>query len=243
MRVEPALFAKYAFSGRTIEYHRAQIRRALGFWESTRADEEALTAWLAEEVCGVELVEDRLVEALLVRCRAERVEPPGRIERIVASAQARFEAWFCATTVERLGPATARLDELVAEGGGAGPGLLAQLKTDPDALSLDAVLTEIGKLTAVRARPAGGVVRRCLRAAGRRVAGAGAEDVPVGLPGHRAAVAADAVGGVVLVAAERDHRRAGGAVDRSGPQKVERELTEDLKRVRGKESILFRLDE
>ena len=41
--------------GRTIKYHRAQIRRAFGFREPTRADEQRLTEWLAEEVCSVEL--------------------------------------------------------------------------------------------------------------------------------------------------------------------------------------------
>jgi hypothetical protein len=62
-----------------------------GFREATRADEETLTAWLDEEVCPVELAPDEFVDAVLVRCRALRVEPPDRIERIVGSARARFE--------------------------------------------------------------------------------------------------------------------------------------------------------
>lgn len=57
--------------------HRTQIREALGFHPATRADEERLTAWLADEVCTIEMVEDRLREALLVQCRSDRVEPPG----------------------------------------------------------------------------------------------------------------------------------------------------------------------
>ena len=76
-----------------------------------RADEETLTAWLAEELCPVELV-----DAVLVRCRALQIEPPGRIERIVGSARARFEQRFCAQTVERLGSrCVARLEALVDE--------------------------------------------------------------------------------------------------------------------------------
>ncbi|MFI8829216.1 hypothetical protein [Streptomyces sp. NPDC053431] len=63
-----AEFGKYAFAGRTAEYHRKQIREALGFRPSTRADEERLISWLATEVCPVELVEDRLAEALLQLC-------------------------------------------------------------------------------------------------------------------------------------------------------------------------------
>jgi hypothetical protein len=81
VKVPAAEFAKYAFTGRTAEYHRKQIREALGFRPSTRADEERLISWLAAEVCPVELVEDRLTQALLVQCRADRIEPPGRRRR------------------------------------------------------------------------------------------------------------------------------------------------------------------
>ncbi|MGW0737686.1 hypothetical protein [Streptomyces sp. NPDC002851] len=44
----------------------------------------------------VELVEDRLREALLVECRARTIEPPGRI---VTAAQTRAEKTFCARCV------------------------------------------------------------------------------------------------------------------------------------------------
>jgi hypothetical protein len=40
--VDPSLFGKYGFSGRTIEYHRAQIRRSFGFREARVEDEEVL---------------------------------------------------------------------------------------------------------------------------------------------------------------------------------------------------------
>ncbi|MFG2693221.1 hypothetical protein [Kitasatospora sp. NPDC048407] len=53
------------------------------------------------EVCPVARVEDQLREVLLVQCRADRIEPPGRIDRIIASARA--EKAFCPRTVERLG--------------------------------------------------------------------------------------------------------------------------------------------
>jgi hypothetical protein len=96
VKVAPAEFARYAFTGRTIEYHRAQIRRARGFRECTVGDEDKLAGWLAEEVCPVELGEERLREALLARCRAERLEPPtsSRVERVLGSARAAFEQQF-----------------------------------------------------------------------------------------------------------------------------------------------------
>ncbi|WP_406270824.1 hypothetical protein OH799_29525 [Nocardia sp. NBC_00881] len=43
--------------------------------------------------------EEKLHEALLVRCRAERIEPPGRGERMVGSARSTFEQRFCERTV------------------------------------------------------------------------------------------------------------------------------------------------
>src|SRR5436190_11847283 len=88
LNVDASHIARYAWSGRTITYHRAQIRAALGFREATRADEDALAEWLATEVAPVELSDERLREALLARCRAVRIEPPGRLERIVGSARA-----------------------------------------------------------------------------------------------------------------------------------------------------------
>jgi hypothetical protein len=63
--VDAAELARYAWSGRTIEYHRAQIRRALGFREAGRADEARLTAWLADDVAAAEPSDERLRQALL----------------------------------------------------------------------------------------------------------------------------------------------------------------------------------
>jgi hypothetical protein len=52
VKVPPDAVADYEWSGRTIKYHRAQIRRAFGFREPTRADELRLTERLAGEVCS-----------------------------------------------------------------------------------------------------------------------------------------------------------------------------------------------
>jgi hypothetical protein len=119
LRVAPDLLASYAWSGRTIEYHRAQIRGALGFREATVQDEEALTRWLADEVCPSELGEERQREALLARCRVEHLEPPGpsRMDRVLASGRAEAEQRFCAQTVGRLSAeAIERLEELAGVG-------------------------------------------------------------------------------------------------------------------------------
>jgi hypothetical protein len=86
--VEPGDLGFYEWSGSTIAYHRAQIRAYLGFRECSVADADTLIEWLAVHVCEVERRPELVRDELLVRCRAERIEPPspGRIDRIVRSA-------------------------------------------------------------------------------------------------------------------------------------------------------------
>lgn len=79
--VAPTELGGYEWVGRTAEYHRSQIRRALGFRRFSEDDEAKLAGWLAEEIAPVELSDERLREALLVRCRSERIEPPARVDR------------------------------------------------------------------------------------------------------------------------------------------------------------------
>ncbi|MFF5211026.1 DUF4158 domain-containing protein [Streptosporangium sp. NPDC000396] len=176
VKVDAALFARYAWHGRTIKYHRAQIRETFG---TRPASEERWVRWLAAEVCPVETDSGRLADALLRRCRSEKIEPPseGQVERVVASAGRRFEDAFAAQITHQLGPLVCgRLEELLAQ-----PGLLAQLKADPGPLGLETLLTEIGKLAMVRAGPERGDLRRCLRSDRGGLAGAGGPDVRLGL--------------------------------------------------------------
>lgn len=143
VKVDATTLVAYRWSGRTIEYHRAQIRDAFGFREFTRADENRLADWLASEVCPVELRDEQLREALVVRCRAERLEPPGRVDRIVGSARAVFDHRFCDRTVARLGEqCTERLEDLASRQ------LLAELKADPGKVGLETLLHEVDKLQA-----------------------------------------------------------------------------------------------
>ncbi|MFD9286124.1 DUF4158 domain-containing protein, partial [Streptomyces mirabilis] len=128
VKVPATELAKYDLAG--AKRHRKQIREALGFRPATLADEEALTEWLAAEVCPVELVEERQREALLVEYRERKIEPQGRsrIEKILVAARNRWEKAFTAQTLDRLGEAgAARLLALVAEGNEAGATLLAAL--------------------------------------------------------------------------------------------------------------------
>ena len=75
----------------------------------------------------------------------ERLEPPGRIERIIGAATAAFEQRFCDRTVPRLGEHCAERLEDFAE-----RQLLAELKADPGQVGLETLLREIDKLNAIR---------------------------------------------------------------------------------------------
>jgi TnpA family transposase len=242
-------FADYAWSGRTIEYHRSQIRSALGFREATRDDEERLAAWLAQDVCPVELREDRLRDALLARCRAERIEPPGRVERILGTAAAAFEQQFCATVTERLSDETAgRLEQLVDEDVG-GRGFLVDLKADPGPLGLESLVNEIDKLAQVRAL---GLAAELFADTSEKLVAAwrarAAKMEPsrlksCGRPARLTMLAAlcwvrtteitDSLVDLLIALVHKINARA--------ERKVEGELTRDLKRVHGKEGLLFRI--
>ena len=81
-------WAQYAWDGRTIEYHRAQIRQHLGFREATVADGEMLVTWLAEQIVPTTRRPDHLKEAAVQRCRDLCIEPPTseRLDRLIRSA-------------------------------------------------------------------------------------------------------------------------------------------------------------
>ncbi len=154
--MDPAELRSYDWAGRSAERHRAQIRRLFGFRRFTEDDEVKLGGWLADEVAVVELADERLREALLARCRAERIEPPARVNRILGAARATVAERFTATTASRLSPATGlRLERLAGITGAEGPdpaaGMwLAELKADPGRVSRDTMAAELAKLARVR---------------------------------------------------------------------------------------------
>ena len=266
VKVPPEELGLYEWTGRTIEYHRAQIRRHLGFRECSVADADKLTAWLAERVAQAERRPDRVREELLARCRAERIEPPtsGRVDRIVASALHQAEEALCLRVASRLSAAAAtRLTAMIAvdpddadpeEEQGAeaeGPALLALIKSDPGNVSLESMLIEITKLLAVRAvaLPA----ELFADAAPKVVAGwraRAAVEAPSHLRTHPEPLRLTLLAALVHTR-EREitdtlvdlliatvHR-----INARAERKITEELIREFARVTGKETILFRIAE
>jgi len=264
--VAPEAWAHYDWHGRSIEYHRAQIRTRLGFREATVADGDALIAWLCEQVLATTQRPEPLRAAVYQHCRDLHLEPPTpeRIERLVTSALATFEQRLCAQVVQRLSSATrGHLDALLAPvpetaeertpevQPSAGRVLLHDLRADPGRATLANLLREIIKLAQVRALelPADlfdAVSPSVLHTYRQRVA----VEAPYELRRHPVPLrmtllaafcylrSRELTDALVDLLIELVHR-----IGAKAERKVEKELLEDLKRVSGKTGMLFRLAE
>src|SRR6266496_4009597 len=91
--VDASAYMQYAWQGRTIEYHRAQIREALGFRESSVADGEQMQQRLITEVLPQEHQDERLREQAYAWFRRRHLEAPtpDRLTRLIRSAAHTFE--------------------------------------------------------------------------------------------------------------------------------------------------------
>lgn len=238
------------WGGRSIKYHRAEIRSHFGFREFTSPDEDRLAEWLAERVYPSEVREAALLEALLSRCRQEKIEPPGRAGRIVGAGRALFEQRLCAGVLKVLGPdGSAGLEALIADG--TAGSLLSVLKADPGPAGLESLLAEVEKLSAAQGLdlPSGlfaGVSEKVVSTWRSRAARMYPSDfwgapAPVRLTllaalcHQRTAEIADSLVDLLLVLVLK--------INTSAVRKVEKELTGDLQRVRGKTALLFKLAE
>jgi TnpA family transposase len=255
-------------SGRTAERLRAEIRSRFGFREATVEDADNLTSWLRDRVIGAVGSEIApLIERLEARCRELTIEPPTveRMERIARSAVRAYEERFHACTYERLSSAVRdRLDALLrpeAAGGdepaaedeatSQAPAVLSKLLGNPGRPSLATLQDELAKLDLLRrielppdlfehAAP------RDLERCRRRVS----VEAPYELRRHPAAARLTWLAAfvhlrlrtltddLVDLLIETIHK-----IGARAERKVERELLEDLKRVTGKQNLLFALAE
>lgn len=195
-------------------------------------------------LCPVELVEDRQREALLVECRARKIEPPGRtrVEKVLVAARGKWEKTFCARTIGLGEAGTAWLLSLVAEDDEAGTALLAALKRDPGAVGLDSLLTEITKLNDVRKL---GLPDGLFADCSEKLVGAWraraikmypsdfrdtAEDVRITLLAALCSSQAEITDALVDRLVTLVHK-----INARAERRVEKQLTAELKKVRGKE--------
>ena len=176
--VDASAYMQYAWQGRTIEYHRAQIREALGFRESSVADAEQMQQWLLTEVLPQEHQDERLREQAYAWFRRMHLEAPtpDRLTRLIHSAAHTFEHHFYEATLARIPEETqAALEALLSteitahavrdadgerEGEHAGQApqataastevTLHHLRMDPGRVGLATMLEEMAKLRRIR---------------------------------------------------------------------------------------------
>ncbi|GAB2460232.1 Tn3 family transposase [Streptomyces incanus] len=265
MKVSAAEFDSYQWAGSTIEYHRAQIREHLGFRVCSVQDAEKLTAWLAAEVAHAERNAERVREELLKHRRGESIElpTPDRITRMVRSAlHTAEEAWFGRIAARLTAEVRARVLALVAAAddaeddrdgveAGGGESVLSLVRAMPGNVSLESMLREIRKLTAIQAI---GLPASLFADVAPKVLASWRQRATVESPSHlrrRSDEAAVTLLSALLVEREREVidslvdlliatvHRIGARAER----KVTNELINAFKRVSGKENILFAVAE
>ncbi|MDP1771184.1 MAG: Tn3 family transposase [Kiritimatiellales bacterium] len=252
-------------TGRTAERLRAEIRVRFGFREVTVADAEMLTAWLRDHVAGeVGGDIDSMVARLEARCKELSIEPPtpDRMDRIARSALHAHEDLFHNSVYERLSPehresldALLRSEKFGSENSeqdditGSASALLLTLRSNPGRPSLASMQDELAKLALIRKiglptdlfdKVSPLDLERCRK----RVS----VEVPRDLRRHPDAVritwlaafvylrARSLIDDLVDLLIETIHQ-----IGARAERKVDRELLEDLKRVSGKQNLLFEL--
>ncbi|MCP5093851.1 MAG: Tn3 family transposase [Gammaproteobacteria bacterium] len=249
-------------AGRTVERLRAEIRSRFGFREATVTDAEDLTLWLRDHVAAESGgAISPMIERLEARCRELSIEPPtvDRVERIVRKALRAHEERFHAQILGCLPSSTREhLDALLgpeetASGGGVttdnAPALLLRLRGNPGRPSLSSMQEELTKLELLRQinlpndlfeHSSSRDLERCrLRVS---------VEAPHELRRHPDSArltwlaafvylrARSLVDDLVDLLIETIHR-----IGARAERKVERELLDDLKRVSGKQNLLFEL--
>lgn len=152
---EPELYAQYDWTGRSITYHRTQIRKFFGFREDTIEDAQEMTEWLCQHVLHHDHEFEHLKERVYRRIHELKIVPPtpDRIERLICSAIYTYEESFFQVTYQKL-PSTSlaqldspidsisylEIDEDEAANDGGMQISFNELKADPGRAGVDSVL-------------------------------------------------------------------------------------------------------
>jgi hypothetical protein len=259
-------WAQYDWHGRTIEYHRAQVRQHVGFREATVADGETLVTWLWAQILPTTRRPEHLKEAVAPRCRDLRIEPPTpeRMDRLIRSAVHREDARvgnrilhrLSATTQEQLDAFLGPAEAPVSDSDSAAVPLLErarlpELRADAGRATLDNLFQEIARLERVRALHlppdlSDDMAPTVLQAYRQRVV----VEEPYELRRHAVPLRMTLLAAFCLLRGRELTdilvdlllalvHRLGAKAER----KVEKALVEDLKRVHGKTGMRYRLAE
>ena len=161
LNLKSILFDSYKWDGRTIMYHKAEIRMHFNFRKSTTEDAENMIEWLSKLVFSYNENTDNLVQLTYDKYKELQVEPPAldRITRIVKAAIHKNENQFFQEVFKKLSKDTIlKIDSLInnlissekKEVKCETEITFTELRADPGRTSLDSILREISKLKSIK---------------------------------------------------------------------------------------------
>ena len=147
-------YQDYQWQGRSIRSHRSEIRDFLEFRPTSVADFSTLQHWLIAEILPQESDAARIRQRLYDHLRESKMEPPtpGRVTRLLHSAQHQFETELGVSMVATLSPKCRKaLEGLLGQENDiyrldAEEFPINQLKAEPGSISLNSLLCELSKL-------------------------------------------------------------------------------------------------
>lgn len=257
-------FATYDIDGRTARRDRSLIREALEYRASSDNDNRLMLLWLTREILprGPDLT--NLDDLVIGWFKEQRVEVPAEAyrQRFVRSALKNFEDDLCSEVARRLPQASKdMIDRLVS--GDAGDdqipvasdtrraATLADIKADPRRPSIDTMFEEVAKLKTIDRLELpkdllSAVAPRVVDQYRRRVATEPPSELRLRVEWVRHTMIAtfcwqrrrEILDGLVELLIHTVHR-----IGASAEHRVEKQMFEDFRRVRGKTTVLFKLAE
>jgi len=250
--------------GRTAMRQRTEILSFLGIQRITPEQKQALLTWINDDLLPTDYSLEQLLEQVNDWFREKKIEPLGetRLNRLLRSEMHSFETAILKRIVAYLTPDTLCLvDGLLASEEETAPDTqpatneqgvgFAQLRLDPGRASLDSVFQELAKLKRIRglglpAEILSALPPKWLEKFRLRAGAVTIWDLRRSPPQIR-------YGLVAAFCWQRQHEIIDGLIDlliqivhkigTRAETKVERELLEDIRRVHGKTTVLFRLAE
>jgi len=150
-------YFEYSTFNRTVKYQRAEIRKFTGFRESTVADSDKMTKWLRNNILPQGCTEEQVKAAAYKRFIEQQIEPPEklRVERMVRSAINSHDKLVLQKIMERIpNGAITWLDELLINKEDLEPGSealnMTDLREEPGKANVKNLIREMDKLDCLR---------------------------------------------------------------------------------------------
>ncbi len=144
-------FDKYKWQGRTIEFHRSQIRNLLNFKAWGQEHRKELIEWLKKSVIAKHFKHDQVKAEALTYLRNNQIEPPANdsLERIVSSAKSGWEEKFFRDISRKIARNSRLLIDTVLSAEISGDKNIMsfrEIKSDPNNISVKSIKAELYKL-------------------------------------------------------------------------------------------------